>query len=209
MTDHPGPPAPLHHVVEGAPDPPGPVPGPPVGERNPRREQPPPVVHSPGPVVHSPGPGVAGGRVVLVHGFTQTLAAWAPAGERLARRWAEVRVDLPGHGGSNPTLTSLDPHGYAGGVMKRCTAHPSTLTARCSMGRRPCVSPSRQGGRTSTVDHPEGGCAPTTCCDKVILRLRYQPEKGAGSTKGGCVQGPFVCSAFSATSAAESARAGT
>jgi 2-succinyl-6-hydroxy-2,4-cyclohexadiene-1-carboxylate synthase len=101
MTDHPGPPAPLHHVVEGAPDPPGPLPGPPVGERNPHREPPPPVVHS-------PGPGVAGGRVVLVHGFTQTLATWAPAGERLARRWEVVRVDLPGHGGSSDVRVGFD-----------------------------------------------------------------------------------------------------
>jgi RNA polymerase sigma factor (sigma-70 family) len=38
--------------------------------------------------------------VVLVHGFTQTLAAWGPVGERLAGRWEVVRVDLPGHGGS-------------------------------------------------------------------------------------------------------------
>jgi 2-succinyl-6-hydroxy-2,4-cyclohexadiene-1-carboxylate synthase len=47
---------------------------------------------------------VAGGspdrRVVLVHGFTQTLAAWGAVGERLAGRWEVVRVDLPGHGGS-------------------------------------------------------------------------------------------------------------
>jgi len=40
------------------------------------------------------------GRLVLVHGFTQTLAAWGPVGERLAGRWQVVRVDLPGHGGS-------------------------------------------------------------------------------------------------------------
>jgi 2-succinyl-6-hydroxy-2,4-cyclohexadiene-1-carboxylate synthase len=59
MTDHPGP---LHHVVEGVPEPPR--------------------------------------RVVLVHGFTQTLAAWGPVAERLAGRWQVVRVDLPGHGGS-------------------------------------------------------------------------------------------------------------
>jgi 2-succinyl-6-hydroxy-2,4-cyclohexadiene-1-carboxylate synthase len=39
-------------------------------------------------------------RVVLVHGFTQTLAAWGPVAERLAGRWQVVRVDLPGHGGS-------------------------------------------------------------------------------------------------------------
>jgi 2-succinyl-6-hydroxy-2,4-cyclohexadiene-1-carboxylate synthase len=38
--------------------------------------------------------------VVLVHGFTQTLAAWGVVGVRLARRGEVVRVDLPGHGGS-------------------------------------------------------------------------------------------------------------
>jgi 2-succinyl-6-hydroxy-2,4-cyclohexadiene-1-carboxylate synthase len=43
--------------------------------------------------------GPRAGRVVLVHGFTQTLAAWTPVGERLGRRQV-VRVDLPGHGGS-------------------------------------------------------------------------------------------------------------
>jgi 2-succinyl-6-hydroxy-2,4-cyclohexadiene-1-carboxylate synthase len=39
-------------------------------------------------------------RVVLVHGFTQTLAAWEPVAKRLRGRWPVVRVDLPGHGGS-------------------------------------------------------------------------------------------------------------
>ena len=38
--------------------------------------------------------------MVLGHGFTQTLAAWGAVGERLARRWEVVRIDLPGHGGS-------------------------------------------------------------------------------------------------------------
>ena len=38
--------------------------------------------------------------MVLVHGFTQTLAAWGVVGEQLARRGQVVRVDLPGHGGS-------------------------------------------------------------------------------------------------------------
>jgi 2-succinyl-6-hydroxy-2,4-cyclohexadiene-1-carboxylate synthase len=48
--------------------------------------------------VHSPA-GPSRDRVVLVHGFTQTLAAWGPVAERL-RRWEVVRVDLPGHGRS-------------------------------------------------------------------------------------------------------------
>src|SRR3954452_12997838 len=98
MIDHPGP---LHHVVagtphpsgadgtphppaaEGTPHPPGPVPGPPVGERSrsgggagsvvhsprPARERVPPAGHSPSS--SRAGSGVAEGRVVLVHGFTQ------------------------------------------------------------------------------------------------------------------------------------------
>jgi 2-succinyl-6-hydroxy-2,4-cyclohexadiene-1-carboxylate synthase len=40
------------------------------------------------------------GRVVLVHGFTQTQAAWEPVAARLRARWRLLRVDLPGHGGS-------------------------------------------------------------------------------------------------------------
>ena len=41
-----------------------------------------------------------GPRVVLVHGFTQTGACWAPVIERLVDRWAVTTVDLPGHGAS-------------------------------------------------------------------------------------------------------------
>jgi len=55
--------------------------------------------------LHHVAEGAAGepagsGRVVLVHGFTQTLAAWEPVAARLRARWQLVRVDLPGHGGS-------------------------------------------------------------------------------------------------------------
>jgi 2-succinyl-6-hydroxy-2,4-cyclohexadiene-1-carboxylate synthase len=39
-------------------------------------------------------------RVVLVHGFTQTLASWAPLADSLADTFQVIRVDLPGHGGS-------------------------------------------------------------------------------------------------------------
>jgi 2-succinyl-6-hydroxy-2,4-cyclohexadiene-1-carboxylate synthase len=41
-----------------------------------------------------------GPRVVLVHGFTQTAASWAPLVPALAERFEVVRVDAPGHGGS-------------------------------------------------------------------------------------------------------------
>jgi len=43
----------------------------------------------------------AGHRVVLVHGFTQTLRSWDGTATALAGRREVVRVDLPGHGGSS------------------------------------------------------------------------------------------------------------
>jgi 2-succinyl-6-hydroxy-2,4-cyclohexadiene-1-carboxylate synthase len=64
--------------------------------------------------------GRAGGRVVLVHGFTQTLAAWGAVGGRLAERHRVVRVDLPGHGGSGAVRVGFGEAaelvGEAGGV---------------------------------------------------------------------------------------------
>src|SRR6266545_948250 len=56
-----------------------------------------------GPALHAVADGGSGtpeARVVLVHGFTQTLAAWEPVAARLGARWRVLRVDLPGHGGS-------------------------------------------------------------------------------------------------------------
>jgi len=77
--------APLHHVMEGWPRGPG--------RRMDRRLG---AASRPGkPPIEPPVD-----RVVLVHGFTQTLAAWEPVAERLRERWPVVRVDLPGHGGS-------------------------------------------------------------------------------------------------------------
>jgi 2-succinyl-6-hydroxy-2,4-cyclohexadiene-1-carboxylate synthase len=49
----------------------------------------------------------AGPRVVLVHGFTQTLASWAPVAADLALDHEVVRVDAPGHGGSGEVRADL------------------------------------------------------------------------------------------------------
>ena len=73
------------------------------------------------PALHRVTSGGSGaGRVVLVHGFTQTLGAWGPVGERLARRWEVVRVDLPGHGRSGGVRVGFEEAaglvGAAGGV---------------------------------------------------------------------------------------------
>jgi 2-succinyl-6-hydroxy-2,4-cyclohexadiene-1-carboxylate synthase len=46
--------------------------------------------------------------VVLVHGFTQTLASWEAVGKRLEERREVMRVDLPGHGGSGAVRAEFD-----------------------------------------------------------------------------------------------------
>lgn len=54
----------------------------------------------------------SGPRVVLVHGFTQTLVSWRHVAARLAPDHEVVRVDAPGHGGSGDVEADLH-HGAA------------------------------------------------------------------------------------------------
>jgi 2-succinyl-6-hydroxy-2,4-cyclohexadiene-1-carboxylate synthase len=49
----------------------------------------------------------AGPRLVLVHGFTQTLACWGAVAGDLAFDHEVVRVDAPGHGGSAAVRADL------------------------------------------------------------------------------------------------------
>jgi 2-succinyl-6-hydroxy-2,4-cyclohexadiene-1-carboxylate synthase len=114
MIDHLRPTGPLHRVVEGVRQPQPPVPGAPDREGSRPGEPVRGVVHSPG---DSP-------RLVLVHGFTQTLGAWGAVAERLAERWPVVRVDLPGHGGSGGVRVGFEEAaglvGEAGGAGVYC-----------------------------------------------------------------------------------------
>ena len=59
-------------------------------------------------------------RLVLVHGFTQTLRSWDRLAMPLAETFQVVRVDLPGHGGSGTLEMSFadaaDAVGDAGGT---------------------------------------------------------------------------------------------
>jgi 2-succinyl-6-hydroxy-2,4-cyclohexadiene-1-carboxylate synthase len=45
--------------------------------------------------------------LVLAHGFTQTGRSWGPFGQLVARGREVVRVDLPGHGGSDAVRAGL------------------------------------------------------------------------------------------------------
>ena len=47
-------------------------------------------------------------RIVLVHGFTQTLRSWDRPAGLLSETFQVVRVDLPGHGGSGDVDLSFE-----------------------------------------------------------------------------------------------------
>jgi 2-succinyl-6-hydroxy-2,4-cyclohexadiene-1-carboxylate synthase len=53
-----------------------------------------------GPALHRAFDWRGPDRLVLVHGFTQTLQSWAGMAPALAETYQVTRVDLPGHGGS-------------------------------------------------------------------------------------------------------------
>src|SRR6266496_3866319 len=78
--------------------------------------------------------GGAGERVVLVHGFTQTLAAMEPLATRLRDRHELVRVDLPGHGGSMPPLV-----GFAEAAALLGEAGGAAAYLGYSLGGRLCL----------------------------------------------------------------------
>jgi 2-succinyl-6-hydroxy-2,4-cyclohexadiene-1-carboxylate synthase len=74
------------------------------------------------------------GRVVLVHGFTQTQAAWEPVAARLRPRWRLIRVDLPGHGGSAGVRAGF---AEAAGLLGACGGRAAYVGY--SLGGRLCL----------------------------------------------------------------------
>ena len=75
-----------------------------------------------------------GPRVVLAHGFTQTLASWEPLAARLRPRWQVVRADLPGHGGSGAARADL-----TGAARLLGQAGGRAAYAGYSLGGRVCL----------------------------------------------------------------------
>jgi 2-succinyl-6-hydroxy-2,4-cyclohexadiene-1-carboxylate synthase len=78
--------------------------------------------------------GAGSGRVVLVHGFTQTQAAWEPVAAQLRARWRLVRVDLPGHGGSAGVRAGF---AEAAGLLGECGGRAAYVGY--SLGGRLCL----------------------------------------------------------------------
>lgn len=81
------------------------------------------------------GSGTAG-RIVLVHGFTQTLASWDPIVAVLPAAYELVRVDLPGHGGSSAERATFDETAAAVAAI----GGPDALYVGYSMGGRLCLA---------------------------------------------------------------------
>jgi 2-succinyl-6-hydroxy-2,4-cyclohexadiene-1-carboxylate synthase len=86
------------------------------------------------PLHHVAEGAAASGRVVLVHGFTQTQAAWEPVASRLRDRWRLVRVDLPGHGGSAGVRAGF---AEAAGLLGECGGRAAYVGY--SLGGRLCL----------------------------------------------------------------------
>src|SRR3954447_17656707 len=73
-------------------------------------------------------------RLVLVHGFTQTLRSWDRLAIPLAETFQVVRVDLPGHGGSGGIEMSFEDTAAAIGE-----AGGRAIYVGCSPGGRLCL----------------------------------------------------------------------
>jgi 2-succinyl-6-hydroxy-2,4-cyclohexadiene-1-carboxylate synthase len=103
----------------------------------------------------------SGPRVVLVHGFTQTLASWEPLAARLRPRWRVVRVDLPGHGGSGAVRADLP---QTAALLGRAAGLKSEATTQAAGGHmEPSGNPPVNEVRAAYVGYSLGG--------RVCLRL--------------------------------------
>ncbi len=81
-------------------------------------------------------------RIVLVHGFTQTMRSWDRVAALLSETYQVVRVDLPGHGGSDAIDLEFEEAAEALGK-----AGGAATYVGYSLGGRLCLR--------LAVDHPE------------------------------------------------------
>lgn len=84
-----------------------------------------------------------GPPLVLAHGFTQTGRLWGPFGTALGRARRLVRVDLPGHGGSDTVRADLV---ASGDLLAAAAGEPADLLGY-SLGARVALH--------AALQHPE------------------------------------------------------
>ena len=133
-----------------------------------------------------------GERVVMVHGFTQTLRSWDPVATALAARRQLVRVDLPGHGGSADlrlgfaeTAAALaeagGPASYVGYSMGGRLAlrvaldHPDLATALVLIGASPGLADPAERAARRRADHRLAATLEREGTDAFLQRWLAQP----------------------------------
>ena len=92
-----------------------------------------------------------GPPLVLLHGFTGSSATWWPIGERLARDFTTIAVDLPGHGRSAPLRAA--PEDALGALVSELVGVLDALSIE-----RPAWLGYSMGGRVAlafALRHPE------------------------------------------------------
>ncbi len=121
----------------------------------------------------------AGRRVVLVHGFTQTLRSWDQVVIQLGAHREVVRVDLPGHGGSSDVRMSFTEAatgiGEAGGAAAYVGySLGGRLCLRLALDRPDLVGALLLSGASPGLDDPGARAAR---CDSDEIQAR-QIEAG-------------------------------
>lgn len=117
-----------------------------------------------------------GGRLVLLHGFTQTLASWGHVVPGLAERHTVLAVDLPGHGGS--AAVAADLRGTAAAVAEvggRATyvgySMGGRVALRLALDRPHLVERLVLVGATAGIDDPEERAARRAADEERARRL--------------------------------------
>lgn len=137
----------------------------------------------------APPPGVPRtGRMVLVHGFTQTGRSWARwAGPLSAAGYEVVLVDAPGHGGSGQVRVDLrsgaELLGRAGGRAAYAGySMGARLCLHLALARPDLVSRLVLLGGTAGIDDPEERAARRRADEALAASLDPGPAPAAGAT---------------------------
>ena len=117
-----------------------------------------------------------GPRIVLVHGFTQTLVSWAPVAAQLAVDHEVVRVDAPGHGGSTSVEVGLaDGARLLGETGGRATyvgySMGGRLALRLALDHPALVERLVLLGATAGIDDPDERAARRTADEALADRI--------------------------------------
>ena len=96
-------------------------------------------------------------RLVLVHGFTQTLRSWDRLAASLSDAYQVVRVDLPGHGGSGAVEMTFEEIGrLVGGLPASAAKWPAWWANETAGSTCPGSCVARLGSEVESVDRARG-----------------------------------------------------